>query len=246
MKFKLLVLSVLGSITLANAQYTVTDDNGVVLNDGDVIEYGTLAYPDASYDFFVTNDNPTDEIYTRVQLVSATNNSDATFEQLCYGDLCYFDVEMLQFVPPMNASPVAIPVGRTTGMGNHFYNNDPGNSADPVDFVFSFRQYQDADGTVEIGTPLTFTYRYNPSLGVETNNSINLTIQSTVVSDQLVLTVNEPVQMWLYDLQGKLVKRAAFESGNQVVNVSDLSAQIYIAQFENTEGGKMATKILIK
>ena len=245
MKFKLLVLTILGSVTVASAQYTIKDDNGVVLNDGDVIEYGTLAYPDASYDFFVTNDNPTDEIYSRVQMVSATNTSDPTFEQLCYGDLCYFDVEMLQFVPPMNALPVAIPVGATTGMGNHFYNNDPGNKSDPVDFVFSFRQYQDADGTVEIGTPLTFTYRYNPSLGVETNSAVNLTIQSTVVSDQLVLNVSEPVQMRLYDLQGKLVKQAAFESGNQVVNVSDLSAQIYIAQFENTNGARRTTKILV-
>ena len=245
MKFKLLLLSVLGGITFASAQYTVKDDNGIVLNDGDIIEFGTVAYPDASYDFFVTNDNPTDEIYTRVQMVGSVNSSVPTFEQLCYGKECYYGVQMNQLVPPLNAEPVAIPVGQTTGLGNHFYNNDPGKGGN-VDFIFSFRQYQDAAGIIEIGTPLTFTYRYNPSLGVEANNLVNLTIQSTIVSGQLVLKVSEPVQMKLYDIQGKLIKQAQFESGNQAVNVSDLSSQIYIVQFKNNNGGVKTTKILIK
>ena len=246
MKLRLLLLSVLGSVAIANAQYTVKDDNGNVLHDGDVIEYGTLAYPDASYDFFVTNDNPTDEIYSRIQLMSSSNETVSTFEQLCYGTQCYYQIEMLHFVPPMNREPVAIPVGYTTGIGNHFFNNDPGNGADNVDFVFSYRQFEDAEGTIEMGTPLTFTYRYNPTLGVEANNKVNLSIQSTVVSDQLVLKVNEPVQMMMYDIQGRLVKQAYFESGNQVINVSDLSSQTYIVQFKNNNGALKTTKILVQ
>lgn len=246
MKFRLLLLSVLGSVAIANAQYTIKDDNGNILNDGDVIEFGTVAYPDASYDFFVTNENPTDEIYSRVQLMSSENQTSATFEQLCYGIQCYYEIQMLQFVPPIDSAPVAIPVGHTTGIGNHFYNNDEGNGTDNVDYVFSFRQFEDAAGTIEIGTPLTFTYRYNPTLGVEGVSKVNLSIQSTVVSDQLVLIVSEPVQMMMYDIQGRLVKQAQFESGNQVVNVSDLSSQTYIVQFKNNNGAVKTTKIMVQ
>ena len=246
MKIKLLLLSVLGSMAIANAQYTIKDDNGVVLNDGDVIEFSTVDYPDASYDFFVTNDNPTDEIYSRVQLMSSENQSNATFEQLCYGTQCYYEIEMLQFVPPIDAAPVAIPVGHTTGLGNHFYNNDLGNGTNSVDYVFAFRQFEDVAGTIEIGTPLTFTYRYNPTMGVEGVSTVNISIQSTMVSDQLIMKVNEPVQMMMYDIQGRLVKQTQFESGNQVVNVSDLSSQTYIVQFKNNNGAVKTTKIMVQ
>ena len=80
MKFKLLFLSVIGSFAIANAQYTVTDRGGNVLNDGDLIEYGTTLYPDASYEFFVTNNNPSEEIYTRIEFVSATSGNGDGFE----------------------------------------------------------------------------------------------------------------------------------------------------------------------
>ncbi|SDW72797.1 T9SS type A sorting domain-containing protein [Aequorivita viscosa] len=246
MKFKLLVLSVLGSITIASAQYSVMDDNGNVLNDGDIIEFGTTDYPDASYDFFVTNENPDNEIYSRVQLMSAENQTNATFEQLCYGIQCYYEIQMLQFVPPLNEAPVAIRVGATTGLGNHFYNNDPGNGTDSVDYVFAFRQFEDADGTIEIGTPLTFTYRYNPTLGVKGVSKVNLSIESTIVTDQMVLQVNEPVAMKMYDLQGRLVKQAQFQDGTHTVNVSDLSTQAYIVQFRNNGGAVRTTKIMVK
>lgn len=246
MKFKLLFLALLGVMGIANAQFTVTDVDDNVLNDGDIIEFGTGAYPDASFDFFVTNDNTADEIYSRVQFMSATNQTRSTFDQLCYGTQCYYQIEIGQFVPPMGSAPVAIGLGETTGLGNHFYNNDMGDGTDNVDFVFTFRQFEDAEGTSEVGTPLTFTYRYNPTLGVESNTKVGLSIQSTVVSDQLVLNVTEPIQMMMYDVQGRLVKQAHFESGNQVVNVSNLSAQTYIVQFKNNNGSIKTTKILVK
>lgn len=245
MKFKLLVLSILGSVALANAQYTVTDRSGNVLNEGDVIEFGTLEYPDASYDFYVTNDNPSEEIYTRIEYVAESNSTAGEFEQLCYG-LCYNDLVIGQTVPPSNEPALVVGVGETTSLGNHFYNDDPGNGVDNVEFLFAFRQYSDAAGTMEIGTPLTFTYRYNPTLGVNSNSKVNLTVQSTVVDSELVLNVNEPVNMMIYDIQGRVVKQAQFDVGRQIVNVSDLNPQTYIVQFKNEKGATQTTKIVVQ
>src|SRR5690606_8775698 len=245
MKLKLLLLSVLGSVALANAQYTVTDRSGIVLNEGDVVEFGSIVLAEASFDFFVTNDNPSEEIYTRVEYVSESNSTNGEFEQLCYG-LCYNNLEPGETGPPASDVALAIGVGETTPMGNHFYNDDPGNGVDNVEFVFSFRQYEDPAGTIEIGTPLTFTYRYNPTLGTSENTKVNLTIQSTIVSNELVLNVNEPVKMAVYDLQGRIVKQARFETGRQSVNMSDLSSQAYILQFENERGATQTTKIVVQ
>ena len=245
MKLKLLLLSVLGCFAIANAQYTVTDRSGNILNDGDVIEFGTLEFPDASFDFHVTNDNPSDEIYTRIEYVSENNSTNGEFEQLCYGE-CLVDILPTDFVPDLNEAALVIGVGETTPMGNHFWSNDPGNGVDNVEFVFSFRQYEDPAGTIETGTPLTFTYRYNPALSVNDNNTVNLTIQSTVVSNELVLNVNEPISMMVYDLQGRVVKQARFEIGRQLVNMSNLSSQAYIVQFQNERGAKQTTKIVVQ
>ena len=245
MKLKLLLLTVLGSVTFANAQFTVTDRSGVVLNEGDVIEFGTLEYPEASYDFYLTNDNTTETIYTRVEYVSETNSTNGDFEQLCYG-LCYNNLLEGDTVPPAGEDALPVAVGETTPLGNHFYNDDPGNGSGNVDFVFSFRQYEDAAGTIETGTPLTFTYRYNPTLGVNEVSKVNLTIQSTVISNELVVNANEAVSMLVYDLQGRVVKQANLEAGRQTITMSDLNSQAYILQFKNEKGAVKTTKVIVQ
>lgn len=238
MKIRLLFLSLIGSIGLANAQFTVKNDDGAILSDGVVIQSNL----EETYDFFVTNDNPSQEIFTRIEIFDIVNATGERFE-LCYGE-CITGVFLGQSVPPV-PSTVAIPVGGVTGMGNHFLNFDSGDGTNIVDYVFKFRQFE-ADGLTEIGTPITITYRYDPALGVEDMGKVNLSLQSTIVKDQLVLTVNEPVEMMIYDIQGRVVKQARFESGNQVVNVSDLSAQTYIVQFKNTNGAVQTTKIIVQ
>lgn len=244
MKLKLLFLTILGSVALANAQYTVKDIAGTELNDGDVLVFDEYDYGSTgNYDFFVTNDNPSDIIYTRIEFVSAVNATGEHFE-LCYALQCYTGLSVGETLPPEpEVFPIA--VGETTGPGNHFLNLEPGNGSDILDFVFAFHQYE-ADGVTEIGTPLTFTYRYNPTLGVNDNSKVNLTILSTVITNELVLDVNEPVSMMVYDLQGRVVKQARFETGRQTVNMSNLTSQAYILQFNNEKGATQTSKIIVK
>lgn len=244
MKIKLLFLAIMGSVTLANAQYTVTDESGNVLREGDILEYGTYGYGmNADYNFFVANDNPTETIYSRLEFVSAVNSDGSMFE-ICYAGQCYTGIPIGFTAPPIpGVLPIA--VGESTGIGNHILNGDPGDGAYMIDYVCAFHQYE-ADGVTEIGTPLTFTYRYNPTLGVKDNSKVNLTIQSTVITNELVLNVNEPISMKVYDLQGRVVKQARFEAGRQAVNMSDLSSQAYIVQFSNKKGASQTTRIIVK
>ncbi|SRX74909.1 T9SS type A sorting domain-containing protein [Aequorivita antarctica] len=244
MKLKLLFLTIMGSIAVANAQYTVTDENGAVLQEGAVLEYGTYGYDvGADYVFFVTNDNPTETIYSRLEFVSAVN-ADGSLLEICYAGQCYTGIPF-GFTAP--AAPGVLPIGpgETTPGGDHILNGDPGDGVYLIDYICAFHQYE-ADGVTEIGTPLTFTYRYNPTLGVNENSKVNLTIQSTIVSSEMVLNVNEPVSMLVYNLQGSVVKQARFETGLQTVNMSDLSSQTYIVKFNNENGATQTTRIVVQ
>ncbi|MDN3724540.1 T9SS type A sorting domain-containing protein [Aequorivita sp. SDUM287046] len=245
MKLKLLFLTILGSVSIANAQYTVRDINGVELKNGDILEFTEFGYgTSANYEFFVTNDNPSEEIHTRIEYIGAVN-TDGSMLEICYANQCY-----IGFTPgatiPTAPEVFTIAVGETTGEGNHFLNGDGGNGVDIIEYTCAFHQYE-ADGVTEIGTPLTFTYRYNPGLiGVNENSKVNLTIQSTLISNEMVLNVKEPVSMLVYNLQGGVVKQARFEAGVQTVNMSDLSAQTYIVKFNNEKGATQTTKIIVQ
>ncbi len=245
MKLKLLFLTIMGSVAIANAQYTVTNEVGDVLHEGDVLEYGTYGYNvGADYIFFVTNNNPTETIYSRLEFVSAVN-ADGSLLEICYAGQCYTGIPAGFTAPPI---PGVLPIGpgETTPPGlDHILNGDPGDGVYMIDYICAFHQYE-ADGVTEIGTPLTFTYRYNPTLGVNENSKVNLTVLSTVVSNELTLDVNEPVSMLVYDLQGRVVKQARFETGRQTINMSDLSSQAYILKFSNEKGAIQTTKIIVQ
>ena len=246
MKLKLLLLSFLGSAMIANAQFTVKDGDGNIINDGDIVEFGTTTYPEAELEFFVTNDSG-ETIYSRVEYISQTNAADPLFEQLCYGIQCYFGIPLETTVPPASEEAVTIEPSETTGMGNHFYSNDIGDDPDiNVDFYFAFKLYEDATSTTEVGTPLYFTYRYNPTLSINDVKQVNLSLLSTIVTDRIVMDVNEPVQVLLYDYQGRLVKQASFETGRQEMNVSSLSSQAYILKFKNAQGAVKTSKVIVR
>src|SRR5690606_20450030 len=237
-------LAIISSVAVANAQYTVTDQNGNVLQEGAVLEYGTYGYNvDADYVFFVTNDNPSETIYSRLEFVSAINADGSLFE-ICYAGQCYTGIPIGFTAPP---APGVLPIGpgETTPGGDHILNGDPGDGVYVIVYICAFHQYE-ADGVTEIGPPLTFTYRYNPTLGVNENSKVNLTIQSTIVSNELVMNVNEPVNMLVYDLQGRVVKQGRFETGLQTVNMSDLSSQTYILKINNEKGATQTTKIVVQ
>ncbi|MCW8981748.1 T9SS type A sorting domain-containing protein [Altibacter sp.] len=239
-KFLLPVLSLLFTITM-NAQFTMTDSDSNVITDGTVVAYGVTTFPEASLDFFMTNDSTTDDIFLKCEFVSATN-ADGSLMELCFG-LCYTGLTIGAIYPP-GSEVITIAPGATTPAGNHLYNADSGNGTDQIDYVFKFYQV-DAGGN-EIGTPLTMTYRYDPALGVEDFNTVDVSINATYVSNEMIVTAAEEVQMTVYNLQGKVVLNQNISVGQQTVNVSSLRSQVYLVQFKNAQGATQTTKVIVK
>ena len=72
MKKTLIVLSLIFTAFTMNAQYEVENQFGNEIIDGMVVEFSDYGVDDASLNFFITNTGP-DEIYMRIEFVSAVN-----------------------------------------------------------------------------------------------------------------------------------------------------------------------------
>ncbi len=240
MKKKLLLLTLLLVAFVVKAQYVIVDQNGDEITDGMIAEFSSTEYELAELQFFVTN-NGAETINMRIEFVSADNGNGNGF-QLCFGQ-CYIDLVIGQTVPPTPGF-IAIASGETTGEGNHFYNSNEGDGVSIQDYVFRFYE-TDEDG-VDIGNPLTITYRYNPLLGTEDFNELNVNIASTIFENEMIVNAIEELDMVVYDLQGRLVKNQKLNIGQQNINMSDLSSQLYIVKFNNRDGASKTMKVLVK
>jgi len=220
-----------------NAQdYTIVDGNDEPIIDGNSYSFNTIEDPAASLDFFVTNTS-SDDIRMKIEVVSMTN-TDGALMQLCF-DLCYDGVNEGQSYP---GTHVIIPAGDTTFPGNHFFNQDPGNGTDVLEYVFRFYQV-DTNGD-ETGTDVTITYLYDPQLGVNDVDQLDLNIQSTMISDALEMNTVEDLTLQVYDMNGKVVMTQNLEAGQQRIDVSHLSTQYYILHFTNNKGVSDVVKVM--
>ncbi len=242
MKKNLLLLCMLFVAITMNAQFTVEDGDGSPIVDGDIAVFDVAAdFSESSLDFFVNNTSATDDINMKIEFVSALN-ADGTKMELCFG-LCYTGIIIGQVYPP-GSDVVTIAPGGQTLPGNHMYNFELGDGVNPVEYVFRF--YQVDGGGNEIGTDLSMTYRYDPTLGVNDLNKLDVAVKSTVVTSELALTINEDVNLVIYDLQGRVVQQEKLSVGQQSINVSNLRSQMYLLHFSNDRGVSQTTKIVVR
>ena len=241
MKKILFLFSLLFSIMPMNAQFTLEDSDGTLISDGNVIEFGVLGYPDANWDFYVNNTSTTDDIYMKILFESAVQ-ADGSMMELCFGT-CWSDITIGNIYPP-NEQFIAIAPGEQSGIGHHLLNSDPGNGTDVIEYVFKYYQI-DENGT-EIGTPLRITYRYNPLLGIEDFNRLDVSILSTIIQNEMIVDTPEDLDLKVYDLQGRLVKSQKINAGQQSINMSDLKTQVYIVHFKNVQGLLKTVKVIVK
>jgi|TARA_B100001059_G_C17818353_1_gene576679 hypothetical protein len=239
MKNTLLIAVFLTTFALfAQNPYTVSDQDGEEVTEGMVITMNDFGVPDGSFDYFVTNDSD-DDINMRIEFVSALNADGSGFE-LCF-DQCFIDLVIGQSIPPP-PNFVTILAGETTPSGNHFAATIE--STEVQDYNFRF-YLTDSEG-VDIGNDLNFTYRYDPTLGLNDIKELGVEITSTVIFNAMEVNTLEEMNMFIYSLQGQLINSQMLYSGNQIINLSYLSPQVYIVKFKTKEGISKTLKIIKK
>jgi len=241
MKKKLLFIMMFVFAINMNAQFTLEDGEGNLIADGTVLPFNVITYPEASWDFYVNNTSTTDNIKMKILFESAMN-ADGSMLELCFG-LCYTGISVGQTFPTGNDWVEILP-GEQTLPGNHIFNSDPGNGTDIIEYVF--RYFQIDDSGAEIGTPITVTYKFDPLLGTEDFNELDVNISSTIIENEMIVHSIEELDVAIFDLQGRLVKNQKINTGQQVVNMSELASQLYVVKFKNKEGASKTIKVLVK
>ena len=239
MKNTLLIAVFLTTFALfAQNPYTVSDQDGEEVTEGMVITMNDFGVPDGSFDYFVTNDSD-DDINMRIEFVSALNADGSGFE-LCF-DQCFIDLVIGQSIPPP-PNFVTILAGETTPSGNHFAATIESTEVQDYNFRFYLTDSEGAD----IGNDLNFTYRYDPTLGLNDIKELGVEITSTVIFNSMEVNTLEEMNMFIYSLQGQLINSQMLYSGNQIINLSYLSPQVYIVKFKTKEGISKTLKIIKK
>jgi len=235
-----LLLSFILSLTTAVsiAQFSVETHDGDPIEDGSVWTFGIYGLGIAELPFWVNNESATEEIYTKIEFVSAVNG-DGSGVQLCFG-LCYVDLVFGVSYPP-GSEVVTIQPGENQGFpGDHIANFVDG-GGNPIEYVFRFYQV-DANGD-EIGEDVTITYRYDPNLSV-VDNGPQVSLLHNIVATQLKLRTQERMTLELFDLQGRSVGNYQLDHGTQSIDLTHLSSSMYLAVMHNDLGQQKTFKIL--
>lgn len=235
------VMALLG-LWSAQAQFTVETDTGAFFTDGDVYTFGQVG-PPAKLPFFINNTS-SGPIEMRVEFVSVTN-ADGTDMQLCITPTCYFSITVGESYPQeQGAMSLPLDPGEQSGNGNYFMNLNTGNGTDVIDYEFKF--YQVNTMGIQIGTPLNFTYRYDPNMSIQETEKMTISVYPTVVEDVMMVDSQEELEMEIYNLLGSLVKSSELPSGKNQINMTDLAPQVYLVRFTNENSEMMTKKVIVK
>ena len=241
-KIILSFLIITGFSAIAQISVTKKSDGSPII-DGQIITYTVATDPQSSLGFNVHN-NTAAPVLTRILFVSATNYNGTNF-QLCYGTECIDNITVGQSYP--NPS-FEIPANGQNGNYDHFLNTNTGNGTSyPMDFVFKI--YTVNTSGVEYGTPVTFTYRYDPTMATTTFSELNdmgVTISNTLIENSLELTTTKSITVDLFDVNGKKVYSDNLNMGIQNLDLSSLSSSIYFLNITTEDNLKKSIKIIKK
>lgn len=239
---KYTLIAFLFSSLISVAQLSVSKTDGTPIANGDVISFGSVVYNEAALALKITN-TTTSSIDVKLKCTGFTNTDGAGME-VCFGPSCFSGVAVGQMYPSASTNVTIAAGGNDTT--SHFANTDAGAGTSIIDYVFQI--YRTNSFGAIVGTPFSFTYRFNPNLA---NNSfdlknIGLGLKSTVVTSILEFDVTNSAQVEMYDTNGRLINETSLVSGYHTVDVSNLSSGIYILNCTNAEGKKANTKIVKK
>jgi len=249
MKIKIFFYTILFfSTLLTNSQnefaFVIESEDGEILDNNEVLEFNSIQYPNASYTFFVRN-LTSESINVRAEVLSVSG-TDGSMMEFCFGE-CYFGLD-LNTPYPIN-SYVSIEPGETqTSIGDHFFNQDPGDGINPVSFQFRFYMV-DNDGNEVISIPELMTdyfvtYQYQAqSFSLYENFSENLQI----FLDQKILSIisQSDHTISLFDISGKKIITTQLSEGINSIDVSNITNGIYILKFIDNFNRSDYRKILL-
>lgn len=246
---KIILLAALAMSYFTNAQdiaFTTVNANGeeVAITDNQTFTYTTTAESTAKMLIHVKN-NSSEPFRFKVRVDDITGNPETGMNmelQFCFSQLCYFSVIEGNNYP--NNTVVLAP-GASNDPTDHFWNQYPGVDGAPVSYTFTVLEL-DANGNVTQEL-ISFTYKYDTTASVtdfEALKNMGVTVNRTLVKNQLDITATTNATLNLFTSTGQLVKTISIKEGDQGVDVSSLASGLYVASFITNENKSGSIKIV--
>lgn len=239
---KNILYSILLISSICSAQFTVTDLDGNSIENNSEIVFNSVANSEAELKFKTLNTSTT-TLDIRVRCLSITNAVGTGF-QLCYGGLCYDNIEVGGTYPDFQN---IIAPGQDNGNADYFKNNFAGDGTS--DQIYLFRVFaRDLDGN-PVGETVNFTYRYSPNLSFnsfEQLSNLGINLKNTVSND--IFEVESSIQgsVDVFSLTGQKLLSRDFQQESFSLDLSPLNASYYLLVFTNKNGGSATIKVLKK
>lgn len=241
LNFLFLILSVIS----VNAQFTITKVGTTTqIFNNDVLTFNSVGNNSASLKFHINNTTASD-IFIKIQCVSITGANGSGME-FCFAGSCISDVNAGVNYPTDSPFYTTIPAMSNNGDFDHFKNYNAGNGSTTQNYVFKFFQVNAAG--IEIGTPITMTYRYQPAAmstnGFDSLENLGIQLNSNSVDNELNVKTIDAVKMELYDINGRLILYNNLISGDNNIDFSGFQPSIYILKFYDDKGKNANIKIV--
>jgi hypothetical protein len=226
----------------AFAQLELKKLDGTPINNGDVFTFTTLTEPGAYLGLKIYNTSDED-ISIKARIVNIVNSTGNNL-QLCVGGVCLSTITTGATYPNF---PAIIPANGENGNFDHFVNYNPGiNQTQVVEYTIKILMVNDQNQ--EIGNSVQFTYRYASPLATDSFalEKLGISLPSTLVTDQLMLTAESDFNMELFDVSGKSILTQKGTTGTVSIELGALPAAVYIARFTTSNGQTASVRLLKK
>lgn len=247
---KVVFLLVCLTSSLSFSQMTMKKLDGTPINNGDIFTYSVtgnstdVSTSDPAYLGFKIYNSSASNINVKMKLMSMTNATGSNL-QFCIDPICVGTISVGSSYPSGN--PSVIPANGQNGNFDHFVNSYAGNGTAPVEYVLKFYMVNSFGG--EIGTPITITYKYDPTLSSPDFNdlkSAGIVLKSTLVDSQIEFEATTGGTSEVYDINGRLITNSRYTTGYNNITVSNVNTGVYIVSFTTDEGKKASMKIIKK
>ncbi len=223
--------------------FIIEDSDGFVIADNETLEFDSIEFSDASFNFFVRNLTG-EEIFLRAELTLISGTDGAGME-FCFGE-CYNGVDLFTQYPL--GGYVSIQAGETQiSSGDHFFNQDPGDGTSPVEYSFRFFMVdQNGDEVVsipELQTDYRVNYLYSSNLGLNEFDSLITNFRFN--DNQLNVISMENMFISIYNIHGKKILDKNILIGDNFIDFSSFANKTLILNFETKDNIKFSKKILI-
>lgn len=227
------------------AQLALAKADGTPITNGQIITYNTTTEIPANLHYKIKNTSAS-PINVRIKIMDIVNATGSSF-QFCYLTTCLPFVSKNSVYPGNSKPPISIDANSEVSNGYTMWNSDTGSGTFPIDYVVKYYLVDDFNN--EYGTPVTFTYRYNPSAVLQVNDTQKgqvsfVEIPTTVVKNNIQVTSTENISYNLHDMEGRVLSSGNLKKGKDQIDASALNLGVYMVTFKNNQGKIISKKII--